>query len=147
MNAQDINGNSTQFNILLVNTMNELTAQAAAGDKSGKKFAVKEANFTKLENLYALAQCTPDLSSGNCSKCLKGEITKLLVKKMGAQVLQPSCIARYETYPFYNGASPATTDVAGDGGRTGKLISLRLFLSPCSRYFFFYFFFRSGGIV
>lgn len=120
MNAQNINGNSTQFNLLLVDTMNELTAEAAAGDKSGKKFAVKEANFTKVENLYALAQCTPDLSSGDCSKCLKAETTKLLVKKMGAQVLQPSCIARYETYPFYNGAPPAISDVAGDGGRSGK---------------------------
>lgn len=121
MNDDNVKGNSTLLNLLLVDVLNNSTAQAAAGDKSGKKFAVKQVNFTKTTNLYTMVQCSPDLSAGDCSQCLKSEIPKVLVKKQGAQVLRPSCIARYETYPFYIGA--VAVPVTGNSttvGRSGK---------------------------
>jgi len=132
MNDFNTKGNSTLLNQLLVRMMNNMTAQAAAGDKYGKKFAAKQTNFTKNEDLYTLVQCTPDLSSNDCSQCLNELIPKLLVKKQGAQVLRPNCIARYENYPFYIGAValPVTTNSTGSD-RSGELTILPHPLSGC----------------
>ncbi|KAL7213611.1 hypothetical protein ACSBR2_016191 [Camellia fascicularis] len=42
----------------------------ASNDQSGKKFATREANFSSFQTMYALAQCTPDLTVLNCKTCL-----------------------------------------------------------------------------
>lgn len=91
------------FNELVNETMNSI-ATLAANDESGQKFATKAVNFTASETLYNLVQCTPDLSIGDCSKCLGGvldELSACCSGKPGARVLSPSCNARYEVYPFY----------------------------------------------
>ncbi|KAK9936143.1 hypothetical protein M0R45_013003 [Rubus argutus] len=79
-----------------------------------KKYATKEATFTKkyvtreaftgFQKLYSLVQCTPDLSSTSCDRCLRGAIAQLpgcCTGKQGGRVLYPSCNIRYEVYPFY----------------------------------------------
>lgn len=99
-NTQKINGNQTLFTDILGNTMNDLAVEAA-NSRSGKKYATKSAKFNSLNTLYAMEQCTPDLSPSDCNQCLtiaNGQLTVM----MGARVLQPSCFVRYETYPFYN---------------------------------------------
>ncbi|KAK7840155.1 cysteine-rich receptor-like protein kinase 25 [Quercus suber] len=40
-------------------------------------FATKEAAFSSSLTLYSLVQCTPDLSSFDCNKCLQGAIANL----------------------------------------------------------------------
>ena len=83
--------------------MNDVATRAANGEL-GKKFATKEANFTALEVLYSLAQCTPDLSNAGCNTCLRDAISILpgcCSGKRGGRVLFPSCNVRYETFPFY----------------------------------------------
>ncbi|PSS04720.1 Cysteine-rich receptor-like protein kinase [Actinidia chinensis var. chinensis] len=95
--------NPKQFMQVLGDTMNDV-ATRAANDESGKKFATKEANFTALEVLYSLAQCTPDLSNAGCNTCLRDAISILpscCGGKRGGRVLFPSCNVRYETFPFY----------------------------------------------
>ncbi|PON48666.1 Gnk2-like domain containing protein [Parasponia andersonii] len=55
--------------------------------------------------LYGLAQCTRDLSSLVCQKCLDGAISKNQASctgKLGARVLTASSIMRYQVYKFYN---------------------------------------------
>ena len=64
------------FNELVVDTMNA-TATLATNDESCKKFATKEENFTGSQTLYSLVQCTLDLSTSDCSKCLAGAIGAL----------------------------------------------------------------------
>ncbi|CAA2956866.1 cysteine-rich receptor kinase 10 [Olea europaea subsp. europaea] len=94
-----------RFRQLLGETMNEIASEAVNSNLPGKKFATKIANFTEFERLYTLAQCTPDLTSGDCDICLRNAIPRLRTccdNKKGGRVIVESCNIRYETYPFFN---------------------------------------------
>ncbi|GKV37391.1 hypothetical protein SLEP1_g45425 [Rubroshorea leprosula] len=100
-----------QFNEVQKVAMNDAVAQAVS---VAKRFATKEANISRFRTLYGLVQCTPDLSSKDCDRCLRvaiGELPKCCFGRNGGRVLNPSCFFRFEIYPFYNGASapPPTT--------------------------------------
>ncbi|KAF8037853.1 hypothetical protein BT93_B0635 [Corymbia citriodora subsp. variegata] len=96
----------TWFMQVLRETMDNITARASVG-KSGKKVAVAEANFTSFQNLYTLAQCTPDLTESECSTCLQAAIEGLPQGKQGGMLFTPSCITRFELYQFYNASAMA----------------------------------------
>ncbi|KAF8030199.1 hypothetical protein BT93_E2593 [Corymbia citriodora subsp. variegata] len=98
--------NSTKFMDVLLETMREVTAGALAGG-SGKKVAAMEENFTSSQKLYALVQCTPDLTAWDCNTCLQLGNSHLFQGKRGGRVLTPSCYVRYELYPFYNASALA----------------------------------------
>ncbi|KAL3739459.1 hypothetical protein ACJRO7_020820 [Eucalyptus globulus] len=98
--------NPTQFMRVLGETMDDVTARASVG-KSGKKVAVMEANFTSLQKLYTLAQCTPDLIVSECNTCLRAAIAGLPQGKQGGRMFTPSCSMRFEMYPFYNASAIA----------------------------------------
>ncbi|XP_019174645.1 PREDICTED: cysteine-rich receptor-like protein kinase 25 [Ipomoea nil] len=88
---------------LVGNVLDQITTQASSG--SGKKFAVLEANFSAFERVYALGQCTPDLSNVDCQICFRNAIATLprcCYGAVGARAVYPSCNVRYELYPFYN---------------------------------------------
>ncbi|XP_016490357.1 cysteine-rich receptor-like protein kinase 25 isoform X1 [Nicotiana tabacum] len=102
-NPIPINVEPHRFRKMLRDTMDEIATQAA-NDRSGKKVATKETNFTNQITIYALSQCTPDLSTSACLKCLKTVITKFPVcctGQRGARIFYPSCYIRYEVYSFY----------------------------------------------
>uniref|UniRef100_A0A2N9F953 Gnk2-homologous domain-containing protein n=1 Tax=Fagus sylvatica TaxID=28930 RepID=A0A2N9F953_FAGSY len=93
-----------RFNKLLATMIDDLVTQATSAQPNAKKFATKEANFSSSLTLYSLVQCTPDLSSFSCNKCIRGAVANLPYccgGKQGAMILYPSCVVRYETYPFY----------------------------------------------
>ena len=73
------NSNQAPFIRLVNQTLKEVAGEAAKGLPGEKKFATKEATFTAFQNLYNLAQCTPDLSSADCSRCLTDAIDRLNV--------------------------------------------------------------------
>ncbi|KAH7867307.1 hypothetical protein Vadar_031766 [Vaccinium darrowii] len=103
--------NETGFGYVVREVMESVVARASSGD-SGKKFATKEANFSTLQSVYSLAQCTPDLSASDCSYCLSESIGDLRgpsfnFSYQGGQRLLPSCIVRYDIYQFY-GTSTTT---------------------------------------
>ncbi|XP_058197647.1 cysteine-rich receptor-like protein kinase 10 isoform X11 [Rhododendron vialii] len=85
-------------------------ANRASIDDSGKKFATTQANYSALQSVYGLAQCTPDLSDDACNGCLLNARSKLPDDaKQGARVLFRSCYVWYEVYLFFNasiGAAP-----------------------------------------
>ncbi|CAI9773316.1 unnamed protein product [Fraxinus pennsylvanica] len=117
-NTQNITDEPNRFRQLLGETMNEIALEAINSSLPGKKFATKETNFTAFENLYTLAQCTPDLSSGDCDTCLRSAIPQLRTccdNKKGGRVIGESCNIRYETYPFFNStvapAPPPTPNI------------------------------------
>ncbi|GLT69581.1 hypothetical protein SLA2020_417210 [Shorea laevis] len=94
-----------RFNSVQSMAMNEAMNRAAQADK---RFATKEAKISESETLYSLVQCTPDLSSDDCDKCLRRAIAKLpdcCFGAVGGRVLNPSCKVNYEIYPFYEGVS------------------------------------------
>ncbi|GMP75203.1 hypothetical protein CsSME_00032377 [Camellia sinensis var. sinensis] len=98
-----------RFDDVLGIIMHDIATRASNG-VSGKKFATSEANFTSLQKVYGLAQCTPDLNAMECNKCLWECISNFpscCDGKQGARILFPSCNARYELYRFYNAAGTA----------------------------------------
>ncbi|KAM1005072.1 hypothetical protein ACFX2C_005200 [Malus domestica] len=86
------------FNEVLAATVTEVAAEASS---SIHKFATKEKSVSGLPTLYGLAQCTQDLSSGDCTWCLLGAATKIPATNSGGRVLYLSCNLRFELYPFY----------------------------------------------
>ncbi|XP_077221007.1 cysteine-rich receptor-like protein kinase 10 [Tasmannia lanceolata] len=66
-------------------------------------------NESQAESIYGLAQCTKDLSSDDCGKCLNELIKKIdscCLGRKGWRYLSASCNIRYETYSFFNGSKP-----------------------------------------
>lgn len=62
--------------------------------------------------LYALVQCTRDLSQLSCAQCLAiaiGNFPTFCNNKKGCRVLYSSCIVRYELYPFFFPLDPEET--------------------------------------
>ncbi|GMI93340.1 cysteine-rich RLK (RECEPTOR-like protein kinase) 25 [Hibiscus trionum] len=74
-NAADLD----RFNWQLQALMNDTATEAANAPPGAKKFAIRQvaANFSSALNMYALGQCTPDLSSMDCDSCLRFVITNL----------------------------------------------------------------------
>ncbi|XVE84668.1 hypothetical protein DITRI_Ditri17bG0031600 [Diplodiscus trichospermus] len=94
-----------RFNQLLGDTIDAATDLALNSTFGLTNFATREVDVSRLQRLYSLVQCTPDLSRDDCNTCLRGAIAALSVccsGKQGGRVLTPSCNVRYELYPFYN---------------------------------------------
>lgn len=104
-NLINVTDNVNQFNQVLGNLLHKLQNKAASGD-SQLKFATGSDKGDSFKNIYALAQCSPDLSHRNCFNCVGNFISNVLpsccANSIGAQVLGPSCKIRYEDYLFYN---------------------------------------------
>ncbi|KAL6330331.1 hypothetical protein AAG906_040258 [Vitis piasezkii] len=72
---------------------------------NSKMYATGELELEESEKLYGLTQCTRDLSSSDCKKCLDDAISELpncCDGKEGGRVVGGSCNIRYEIYPFVN---------------------------------------------
>lgn len=91
------------FNRWVENLVRNLSS-IAASDPS--RFALGSTSYTDVgDKLYALLQCTRDLSEKSCLTCLEdiiGYIPGICGGKVGSQIYSISCNLRYETYRFYN---------------------------------------------
>ncbi|GAV62659.1 Stress-antifung domain-containing protein/Pkinase_Tyr domain-containing protein [Cephalotus follicularis] len=99
-----------RFNDLLGATMNDTATRAS---NAPRRFSAKKANFTAFQTLYSLVQCTPDLSSFDCNRCLLETISYLpqyCGGKQGGRLVGRSCNVRYEMYPFYDETAAAALD-------------------------------------
>ncbi|KAG6695163.1 hypothetical protein I3843_09G084300 [Carya illinoinensis] len=117
-----------QFKSVVKETLNNLTTEAAAFNLSGKlMYATGEAAFVD-KTIYALVQCTRDLSGDGCNSCLQRAITEVLnccYFSMGARLLSRSCYLRYELYSFYGDTSKSpssTNDQGASGGKKMRII-------------------------
>ncbi|KAI3981186.1 hypothetical protein MKX01_016321 [Papaver californicum] len=75
-------------------------------------FSTGTKNYTRVNTVYGMVQCTPDLTPSICATCLRSAIQLIPIYcygKRGARVLYPSCTFRYEIYPFYGQSIYATT--------------------------------------
>ncbi|KAK9084907.1 hypothetical protein Sjap_025318 [Stephania japonica] len=64
------------FNQVLRELLNGLIEGATNGS-SKAMFMTKEMNFTSLDKIYGLAQCSPDILPRECEACLKVEIDQI----------------------------------------------------------------------
>ncbi|KAH0885228.1 hypothetical protein HID58_061324 [Brassica napus] len=94
-----------RFRELVLSMMNNAAAEAAA---SSKKFGARETNYAAFQSVYGLVQCTPDLTTRDCSRCLETSINQLPTTSTGSRILFPSCNSRYESYPFFNKSAAST---------------------------------------
>ncbi|KAG6695125.1 hypothetical protein I3842_09G080500 [Carya illinoinensis] len=82
-----------QFNNVLRTLLEGLRDEAAAGG-SLRKYAVNKTTAPQFMTLYALVQCTPDLSREQCGNCLTGvfgDIPQWFSGKQGGILITPSC--------------------------------------------------------
>ncbi|GLT59652.1 hypothetical protein SLA2020_324600 [Shorea laevis] len=82
--------------------LKNLSTRAATGDPN---FKCATGLTVKPDRIYALVQCTPDLSQQSCSACLEKAMAEERMRRYchgytGCRILQPSCNLRYEIDPF-----------------------------------------------
>ncbi|WCJ29071.1 cysteine-rich RLK (RECEPTOR-like protein kinase) 25 [Euphorbia peplus] len=116
--------NPDQFRSLVNQTVSSLIEQASF-NLSAERYATGEAEYTDSETLYALVQCTTDLSSAECKTCL--EVALINVSSCcyfyrGLRLLSPSCYLRYELYAFYRGETETPASPENQDARKMKLI-------------------------
>ncbi|KAL1095735.1 hypothetical protein V6Z11_D06G176200 [Gossypium hirsutum] len=71
----------------------------------GLKSLLRKRQLLMRSKHYSLAQCTPDISSEDCYRCLQDAIADLQFHLGGKQsgfAMYPSCTAQYQTSPFYS---------------------------------------------
>ncbi|XP_022720561.1 putative receptor-like protein kinase At4g00960 [Durio zibethinus] len=106
-NTQDVT-NADQFNQALDVLLNNLSSRVAAGGPL-RKYAADNSLAGDFQTVYALVQCSPDLSEQECGDCLtlaKQGIGRCCLGKMGCRVLSPSCFSRFESSLFYQTPIP-----------------------------------------
>jgi hypothetical protein len=116
-NPNNVSANYDQFKDDLRKLLANLRSEAVVGG-SLRKFATGKATAPNFQTLYALVQCTPDLSELECNNCLAGafeQIPNCCDGKQGGRVIRPSCSLRFEVFPFYTSTaatSPPSSLVA-----------------------------------
>ena len=98
----EVVNDSAQFNQKTKELLTQLANEAYV---KPKLYATRESELGESNKLYGLVQCTRDLSSSDCKKCLDGiigEIRSCCDGKEGGRVVSGSCNFRYEIYPFVN---------------------------------------------
>jgi len=89
----------------LLSKLSNMTVDGGGSRRNSEFFAEGDAPVQSSNTtIYALLQCTPDISKQNCTECLQSalsEISTFCDGKMGGQYLGPSCSVRYETYLFF----------------------------------------------
>ncbi|XP_021764216.1 cysteine-rich receptor-like protein kinase 5 [Chenopodium quinoa] len=86
---------------LIKNSLDEITTNAASSTSS-KMYDMTEVWYSPMTtNVFTMAQCTPDLSTENCTKCFSTARSQLNeTNRVGGIMLMPSCTLRYEAYQF-----------------------------------------------
>ncbi|KAL5772973.1 hypothetical protein ACOSQ2_012897 [Xanthoceras sorbifolium] len=120
-----------QFNQVLTTLLASLRSRAASGS-SLRKFATGNATAPDFKTLYALVQCTPDLSKEECSDCLieltaDDELTPL----------SPPPLLAPPPPPNINTTITEGTNTSGSENPRRKLKPLKLLMklemwSPCN---------------
>ncbi|KAG6754693.1 hypothetical protein POTOM_040487 [Populus tomentosa] len=101
-NKKDVK-NPVQFRSVVNETLDNLIKQAAF-NASANMYATTEVPFNDTYTLYALVQCSTDLSPDDCNTCLRTALANIwncCYASRGVWVLSRSCYLRYELYAFY----------------------------------------------
>ncbi|KAK9706504.1 hypothetical protein RND81_07G130400 [Saponaria officinalis] len=104
MESNVFGADKAAFNHTAAALLAKLQIKAASGN-SQLKYAVGSANVSRSTvTIYALAQCTPDLSYFDCYNCLDNAISFGLTSLYGevSKIFFTSCNIRYESYAFYD---------------------------------------------
>ncbi|KAF7000647.1 hypothetical protein CFC21_016510 [Triticum aestivum] len=118
INGMDVNGStyaawdsrnatSRSFFLSLVGTLFGEMSMYGAYNSSVRRFASAVMYINpQLPTVYGLAQCTPDLSPGQCWHCFQGlqeQTRQWYDGREGGRIVGVRCNIRYEGYQFYDG--------------------------------------------
>ncbi|THG21874.1 hypothetical protein TEA_021214 [Camellia sinensis var. sinensis] len=125
-NKQNVSGDEFgQFSSVVNDTLHNLSRLTAFNPSYGM-YATGAVNFTDTETIYALVQCTTDLSPDDCNTCLEIAIANTLSccsESRGTRLLSPSCYLRYEFYAFYEGATSENLRIFETSRRNNWMIA------------------------
>jgi hypothetical protein len=99
LNVQNVD-DPIKFNNMTKNLLSILAYEASMHHKL---YASGQLKIGESKRVYGLTQCTRDLSSVDCKKCLDDAISELpncCDGKKGGRIVGGSCNIRYEVYPF-----------------------------------------------
>ncbi|XP_052183243.1 cysteine-rich receptor-like protein kinase 44 isoform X4 [Diospyros lotus] len=116
-----------RYNEVLRELLRRLRSQAAQGG-SDLKFATGSQQGPDNQNIYGMAQCTPDLTEKQCNDCVDEAIDELPVccnNRIGGRVLKVICNIQYETnFRFYNETESSST--SGDDNNKTRTLTIVL---------------------
>ncbi|KAJ8549701.1 hypothetical protein K7X08_033408 [Anisodus acutangulus] len=95
-----------------------------------RKYASNNTQGPDFQTIFALVQCTADLSAESCINCLSAGYRSLptcpCYGKQGLNFRMPSCNFRYETYSFFDElpteAPPPPPPPSGKDGKTARTV-------------------------
>ncbi|KAH0934666.1 hypothetical protein HID58_011783 [Brassica napus] len=114
-NQDDIRYNSTVFDQVWGDLARRMIASATLPSSKRKYYAadIASLSLTSFQIIYALMQCTPDLSLEDCNICLTQSVSNYescCYGKQGGIVYRASCVFRWELYPFSEAFSGITLE-------------------------------------
>ncbi|KAL5772696.1 hypothetical protein ACOSQ2_012620 [Xanthoceras sorbifolium] len=102
------------FHQTWVSLMDGLVKEVSMGSSS-LKFTTKKAKFNTFQKIYALMQCTPDLSLGDCDVCLRQSVAEsqaCCLRTIGGNVQRANCYFGWALSPFYSPHTDASPSVS-----------------------------------
>ncbi|CAL4931952.1 unnamed protein product [Urochloa decumbens] len=106
-NIKNVTGDADDVRLItgLIHELVVDTVERAAGT-APRRFATGVMDSgTTFPTVYSMAQCTPDLSAGDCLACLRrlvDMVNSTMALRMGAQIHVVRCYFRYEAYQFFD---------------------------------------------
>ncbi|XP_019087866.1 PREDICTED: cysteine-rich receptor-like protein kinase 14 isoform X1 [Camelina sativa] len=118
-NPEDITSSLPEFNRVWEGLTSGMIANTTSPSSKSKYYAAEKAAVTASQTIYALMQCTPDLSLDDCRMCLKQSVSDFQSccnGKKGGTMYRASCLFRWDLFPFaeafsrFTLAPPAVTN-------------------------------------
>ncbi|CAN7109528.1 unnamed protein product [Brassica rapa subsp. narinosa] len=118
-NGGYIASNKTEFKKTWEDLVARMIDVASTGKStplfSNNHYTANSAALTSSQNMYALMQCTPDVSSRDCENCLRqsaNDFHSCCALKRGTRILRPVCFFRWELYDYSTASFAANFTVA-----------------------------------
>ncbi|ESQ55025.1 hypothetical protein EUTSA_v100246151mg [Eutrema salsugineum] len=102
LNVSDIDSNVTEFKekreALAVRMIAAASTAKSTSSSSNNHYKADVAALTPVQNVYAMMQCTPDVSSSDCESCLRS--LSCCGQKQEGVIMMPNCFFRWGLYAF-----------------------------------------------
>ncbi|KAL0675262.1 hypothetical protein Bca4012_003243 [Brassica carinata] len=109
--------NMTLFSQEWIAMVNRTLEAASTADTSSllKYYSATRTELTEIPDVYAMMQCTPDLSPSDCNRCLRecvNDFQREYWGRLGGGVGRPSCYFRWDLFEFYKAFDNVTRVLA-----------------------------------
>ncbi|KAG5384001.1 hypothetical protein IGI04_035471, partial [Brassica rapa subsp. trilocularis] len=147
-----LNSNVTVFDRIGEDLMERTITEAPTRAHEHKYYTAGLASLTASLTMYAMMQCTPELSTGYCGLCLRTNLNNYNLccrDKQGGSITRPSCFIRWDVHPFAGAFEnltlpppqpqslpqpplslpPPVSDLASKTDKDGEALSIGIFVA------------------